>query len=282
MAMTTNSAPAKFSWADVVKGSVEPSPPVALKPAARGEMRCHCQGEILIMCGHYGWIKTFDEIDYADLEKTAGRVYVHKRDVENGASLASGDVVSFYLYADDQGLGAECCQLQQPHAKTLDAGADEFVPAPSWNVGATEFVPSFANSAKDGLNMEAAEFVPSGFKFTSTDVPEFVPTCGAFNVAVPASNVNSINLAYWSDDESDDECSVMSSDVGKAGRDAALKSPRSSSEHDSISTGAWSDSEDETTALEGLDIPAGWRAPPGLSLPKGWRPPPGLKLVAVA
>lgn len=234
------------------------------------------------MCGHYGWIKTFDEIDYDDLEKTAGRVYVHKRDVENGDSLASGDVVSFYLYADDQGLGAECCQVQQPVAKSLDADADVFVPAPNWNVGATEFVPSFANNSKDGLNMEAAEFVPTAFEFTSSDVPEFVPTFGPFNEAVTGSNVNAINLAYWSDSESDDECSVMSSDVGKPGRNAALKSPRASSEHDSISTGAWSDSEEETTVLEGLDLPAGWRAPPGLSLPKGWRPPPGLTLVAVA
>jgi len=178
------------------------------------------------MLGHYGWIMTFDDIDHTNVAMTAGRVYVHRRDVEHGVSLERGDIVSFYLYADDQGLGAEGCQLEESASPTMCADADEFVPsfaAPlaSWNVCASEFVPTstipsslsieaaeFVPTSFDipsGFSMEAAEFVPSKF---NSDVPAFIPAATCSNMVLPSSNFTAINLAFFSDDESDDESSI--------------------------------------------------------------------------
>lgn len=193
------------------------------------------------MLSHYGWIMAFDDIDHADIGMTAGRVYVHKRDVVDGDSLAQGDVVSFYLYADDHGLGAECCQLEQSGPASPCAGAVESVPvedglhaspvndfpAPSWNVGAAEFVPT-PSIVACGLSLEATEFVPS--KFNEPEFPsaaEFMMRSGlpefcqpATSSSTPLANLNVANMrdafflnpAFFSDDESDDESSTVSND----------------------------------------------------------------------
>jgi len=177
-----------------------------------------------MMLGHYGWIMTFDDIDHPDTGMTGGRVYVHKRNVEHGVSLAQGDIVSFYLYADDQGLGAECCQLEQRPPLSLCADAAELVPdcagsPPSWNVCAAEFVPT----SNTGLSLEAPEFVPESttvFNCFSMEAAEFVPSSVPPLIAATkyssmvfsSPTINAINLAFFSDDESDDESSTDSND----------------------------------------------------------------------
>lgn len=244
MAVTTTStsitSPAKFSWADIVKGSEEPTK-YTLKPAMRGERRCFCQGEMLVMLGHYGWILPLDEIDHPDIGKTGGRVYVHKRDVAKGVSLVKGDIVSFYLYVDDQGLGAEECDLQQ-HASvgegqedsveirqepTLRADADDFVPsltcpAPGWNLGAAEFVP-MAPTIPSSFNAQATEFVPGSLGVIhlqgATVASDFTPKPSEL----------AINPAFLSDDESDDESSTVSNG-GFSGVDADKESIDSDTE----------------------------------------------------
>jgi len=309
MAMTTASTSVKLSFADIVKGSTEPTPPAPLKPAKRGEKRCFCQGEVLVMLGHYGWIMTFDDVDHADTAMTAGRVYVHKRDVEEGASLAPGDVVSFYLYSDDQGLGAECCRVDQSAARSLCTNAAEFVPSPpSWNKSAAEFVP-MPTTLPSGLSVEAAEFVPSSFGVLNASVPEFVPA---------SASITAINLAYLcdSDDESDEESSIVSSKDFDADKESDgddtdgscydildslqehwapkavsdlrhvanyknapwRKLSQAPSDDDSTSAGTVSESEEEQVVRSAV------RAPPGLSLPAGcirWRASPGLSLTAL-
>jgi len=255
MAVTTSSpASAKRSWADIVKGSdsptdFEPSAKSALQPATRGERRCFCQGEILVMLGHYGWIMTFDDIDHPDVDKTAGRVYVHKRDIEKGVSLEEGDVVSFYLYVDDQGLGAELCQFQHHRISpgdigqvekpelveealsqkiqpsTLRADALDFLPgsactAPSWNLLAAEFIPG-PSVPPMSFNTEAAEFVPTEIKFVNTMVPS-------------NPNVLSINPAFLSDDESDDEDSISNNSCGMDADKESLDSDEESSDTESM------------------------------------------------
>lgn len=215
MAAAATSIIVNRSWADIVKGdSIASGEQLqetrAVQPAARGERRCPCQGEILVMLGHYGWIMALDEIDHPDAAKTGGRIYVHKRDVMDGVSLRQGDRVSFYLYADDQGLGAEACELDQSALPTLNAEACEFVPvlksSPelAWNKGAQEFVP-----AATGFNSEAAEFVPSVVSTMNGDVKEFVPVSQCSNLT--AQNMFAINLAFFSDD-SDDDTSTVSND----------------------------------------------------------------------
>jgi len=274
------------------------------------------------MLGHYGWIMTFEDIDHADLEKTAGRVYVHKRDVEHGVSLAQGDIVSFYLYSDAQGLGAECCQVDQSASRSLCPDAKEFVPScvglpPSWNMSASEFVP-MPTTIPSGLSLEAAEFVPSNFFTMNVNMPEFVPASVCSNAVLPNANITAINLAFLcdSDDESDEESSIVSSkdfdgDKESDGDDTdsscydildslqedwgskavsdfhAAKhknapwrklSSQVPSDDDSTSAGTVSDSEEEPV------VHCAVRAPPGLSLPAGCircRAAPGLSLTAV-
>jgi hypothetical protein len=187
------------------------------------------------MLGHYGWIMTFDEIDHPDVGKTGGRVYFKKRDIVKGAVLAQGDIVSFYLYADDQGLGAELCQLEQRGSQGFHASADELVPcaesfcqpesasfladasdivptiacsAPCWNVCAAEFVPTSSESIQScgpsSFNSKAAEFIPSTCGTGVTH--DLAPGFGCSN-----PNVFAFNPAFFSDDESDDE-SVVNND----------------------------------------------------------------------
>jgi len=299
-ATITSAAQQKRTWADIVTGS-EASARRSVKPAKRGERRCFCQGEILVMLGHYGWILAMREIDHDDSAKTGGRVYVHQDDIDDHAVLRQGDIVSFYLYADDQGLGAEGCHLEtlasldatdcddatsQPLSTgqqryvdmynhfTFDIGkpnlqhdSSEFVPfgelaGSCWNPGAADFTPS-------GFNVQAAEFVPSSFSGASHEAAWGAASC------FPSTNAHqqcAINMAFFADDDSDtdddDATSVQSHLCGK--------SPRTSSVDGSTSAGS-SDSDSDDVEHVHPKLPAGFRPPPGLSL-EGWRPPPGLEL----
>jgi len=261
MAVTTTSTSVTRSWADVVKGRATPTPlepklpgfgesqpnfvtdvgaQPALKPAMRGERRGCWWGEILVMLGHYGWIMAFDEIDHPDAGKTAGRIYVHKRDVMKGVSLVQGDIVSFYLYADDKGLGAECCRLEQGasagqcanrdecvpvvdsfcqpvEAPIFLADADGFVPSgayqpPSWNVCAADFVPKPFTTFPSCFNVQATEFVRSHLSMMSSGAEDFTPATEYSDFAAPDPNVLTINHAILFDDESDEEASMPGND----------------------------------------------------------------------
>jgi len=284
----------------------------------RGERRCLCQGEILVMLGHYGWIMGFGEIDHPDVGKTAGRIYVHKRDVAKGVSLVQGDVVSFYLYVDDQGLGAEGCSLVQG----LGADAGEFEPplCSKWNTCAHEFVPTADTTVPSTFNVEATVFVPSQLNTMNCYAQEFVPCSGFSNM--PAPNVLAFNPAFLlddSDDESDDECSSVSND-GFSGNEADKESAGSDNEG-AVSIESWNlmnkswkkdkdvawsprldavvmhaplkpqgaSSDEDSTSIGGASDSEAegtsqftMRAPPGLSLPPGMRPPPGLSLPVCA
>jgi hypothetical protein len=64
------------------------------------------------MKSHYAWILPHHEIDHLDAWKHRGSIYLDMNDISAGAQLKNGDAVAFYLYADDNGLGAEDCQLK--------------------------------------------------------------------------------------------------------------------------------------------------------------------------
>ena len=173
-------------------------------------------------------------------------------DVAKGTTLMPGNVVSFYLYADEQGIGAECCQLEKnswpgtsedeakaqsvskesSEAPSFRADADEFVPGGasqpcSWNLCASEFVPT-STTTLCSFSAEAPEFVPCTMNSTAKEfVPitmnigaqEFVPSPATnhSNFVAPSLNVFAFNLALLSDsdDESDDDCSVVSEDLSE-------------------------------------------------------------------
>jgi len=314
MAETTTSISMKRSWADIVKGSTstptsDADVPICtmLQPGKRGDYRCPCRGEVLVMLGHYGWIMTFDAIDHADLAKTAGRVYVHKRDVADGASLSQGCVVSFYLYADDQGLGAECCQVEKRAPWDFSADAEEFVPVSDipYQTGESKVFTSLESLG--GWNAGAAEFVPNPVVTATAWCTS--NTQVAAGIATSTPNVLSINPAFFADDDSDDDSddefgadSVSGTSGGDADKDTCDSDKESScnssvdyTEHggkivwsdrmDAVAPHATSkcprdEMGDESTSAGTSDSEAerSVRTPPGLRLPPGFRPPPGLEL----
>lgn len=144
------------SWASIVAGPRSPqedttsaaaaakaatvAAPSPRRPGAKGSLQCVCRGKMLVMLGYYGWILPLDEIDHPDANKNGGRIYVRKRDFRRGAAPIEGDVVEFYLYVDDQGLGAESCRLESRSSRrrggTSGAGGTF-----AFSVEAAEFVP---------------------------------------------------------------------------------------------------------------------------------------------
>jgi len=175
-----------------------------LKPAPRGTKQCFCLGEVLFMCGHYGWLTTNSEIEHPSASKNGGRVYIHSRDVAQGITLLEGDKVAFHLYVDDQGLGAEHCRLQgwgdDPYAAPTQASA------PGMNRNAGVFVP--------GMNMAAKEFTPAGLH--SSESPHMgwaqAPRAAPMHMP-PVQSLNNfaLNEVCWADftDDSDSDGEVV-------------------------------------------------------------------------
>lgn len=106
-------APKPKSWADMVKGGektqVQEETKNLVVPGERGSRRVLCTGELLMMLGHYGWIMSLAGIDHPEKNRHGGRIYLKISDVRPGCVLTQGSLVSFYLYADADGLGAEDC-----------------------------------------------------------------------------------------------------------------------------------------------------------------------------
>jgi cold shock CspA family protein len=253
------------SWAQIVnkKAGVEDAN-AAVKPGNRGSLLRLVRGKVLTMLAHYGWLMVFGNVDHPSAEKHDGDVYVSKTDIVDGEELRPGDVVEFYLYADDQGLGAEECRVV------------ERAPEPSFNVDAAEFVPgSFM------LRADASEFVPN-WSFQQEDSDE--DSESDEDMPLQVDNVqdvaNRLATLFASDSESESEDEwerpAISSPLMKGHRapssDGSTAALSSDSEED-LSSGFGSDSEDEIPA--GWKVASGFRPPPGLSL-KGFRPPPGL------
>jgi cold shock CspA family protein len=213
------------------------------------------------MLGHYGWILPLEDIDHPASAHTDGKVYIHKRDIADGTQLAEGDVVGFYLYSDDQGLGAEEARcLEKATAKSFNASALEFVPkSQGMNSNAYEFVP--ADSLKSPtirMDKSAVEFMPFGCNASMSNVARL-------------QSVFAINLSYLSDDSSDDEDSDFEErprrEVGKAAErclspGASTSAGLSSDDEDDIAAGTCVASWPEA-CLEGQKF----RPPPGLTLP---------------
>lgn len=273
------------SEVEVVQESAQNSGP--LTPAPRGTRQCLCHGEVLTMFGHYGWLVSSQPIDHPARCKNNGRIYLHMRDVEGDLTLVEGDQVSFYLYVDDQGLGAEGCCLWGWSPEQACAAQERSV-APQVS----------------GLNPQAAEFVPAGKCLAVSAPAPPIPDANPYNVFV-------INEAYWSwsdfsddeDDEDDDE-SECDGDVESSCEHVPLGSrprrmakppgslnasfrsiaqegkPTRAHSCDSDSTGVSSDSEISSISGPGgtgVMPPLNDCPPPGLMHP-GIRPPPGLSL----
>lgn len=65
-------------------------------------------GEVLEWKGSYGWIKPHAELEHPQAHRRGGKIYAHKKDLSPGLEeLAEGLTVSFHIYEDPSGLGAE-------------------------------------------------------------------------------------------------------------------------------------------------------------------------------
>lgn len=141
---------------------------------------------------------SLQDIDHPEADRHGGRIYLRALDLRPGYLPKQGDEVTFFLYADENGLGAEdCFSTHDPHPpqppapprkqaysrpkkswghtetrKCMSAAAKEFVPTVlvplnaddekrlvTMNPGAKEFVPAPPGLGPT-LNAEATEFFP--------------------------------------------------------------------------------------------------------------------------
>lgn len=251
---STVAAPVTRSWAQIVHA--EPTNDVnmqkGLQPAKRGSLLRFCRGEVLKMMSNFGWLIVYGDVDHPSVEKHGGDVYIHKDDILE-SDLAPGDIVTFYLYADDKGLGAEECRVEKKAPSCL-------------NVNAAEFVPSYAECS---FNVCAKEF----------DMPT---TDELVDVDKVADVYSRLNTAFFACD-SDSDDSDSDEDLCQAWKEKRGGAP---SMDGSTSGGATSDSEEELSSEDSdseTEVPsetlAEWtkRLPLGMPLPLHFRPPPGLE-----
>jgi len=66
-------------------------------------------GEVVSMGKVFGWIKPTDTVEHELATKHGGKIYLHKNDISAGSELTKGSTVTFHVYADSSGLGAEEC-----------------------------------------------------------------------------------------------------------------------------------------------------------------------------
>jgi len=257
-----------------------------LRPAPKGSRWCLCAGEVLFMAGHYGWLTTDSIIEHPSAGKNGGRIYVHQRDVASSVTLVEGDKVVFYLYVDDQGLGAEECRLQAWEENPCVAAQ----PAPpSMNPNAAVFVPGTA---------PAVQFTPAP-SFSGWARPPASAPVQAFG---PTLNAFALNEAYWSDfsdDSSDSEVELVAAAKAEGDDDGDVESNGENSDSEGEKRGArWdlrtiprrvatrrtrrkakthSSGSSSTSVPSDSDGAAPLPPPPGLRHPS-FRPPPGLSL----
>lgn len=297
---TTSATPVIRSWAQIVQTGPEDTTKMqkGIRPAKRGSLLRFCRGEVVKMLQNYGWLMVYGSVDHPSVEKRGGDVYIHKDDVVVDESLSPGDVVTFYLYADDQGLGAEECRVEQKAASHFNPNAGEFVPS----------------GAKSTLNVCAKEFV-------MPTIDEFVDIQDVADVYSRLSNC----LLSLDDDESDSDnenpdeevsagltfgssCKDMDDmanvflclpkasssdseeeyDEGDGNATTPWKAKRAPSSAGSTSGGETNDFEEDISASDSSDSetdasreePTAWskRLPLGMALPIQFRPPPGLEL----
>lgn len=97
----------------------------AMQPGQRGDKSCLCSGHIQKRNGEHFWILPHHDIDHPDAWKRRGSIFLDAADVCADMECKVGNVVVFYLYADERGLGAEVCCLKSSFVMKLTA-------APLW------------------------------------------------------------------------------------------------------------------------------------------------------
>lgn len=274
-AITT--APVKRSWAQIVEGNSnsDKDSQKSKKPAARGSLMCSCRGEVLTMLSHFGWLMLYGDVDHVSAEQHEGDVYIHKDDVVDGETLRPGDIVHFYLYVDEKGIGAEECRLEQRSTSQFNSNAAPFVPmAETPNPESKGFT----------LSSSAEEYTP-GELVQATAEPE-IDILGWSNAFSRLAHIFALHEEDSDEEEypnamavSDDEYASSEAPVSEDDQYVIHKSwtaKHAPPSDGSTSAGETSDSEDECS-FEMLAV-LRKAMPPGMELPPNFRPPPGLSL----
>eukprot|EP00927_Polykrikos_kofoidii_P049717 TRINITY_DN43732_c0_g1_i1.p1 TRINITY_DN43732_c0_g1~~TRINITY_DN43732_c0_g1_i1.p1 ORF type:complete len:711 (+),score=142.27 TRINITY_DN43732_c0_g1_i1:135-2267(+) len=101
-----------------------------------------CTGSVTQWKGRFGWIWPDTPVKHDEAHKHGGRVYVHVKDVEDRVELAVGSAVSFVVYADGDGLGAEAVRIRD----TSEIAAPTEAPC----VGPGRGVPAVSRRSRSG------------------------------------------------------------------------------------------------------------------------------------
>lgn len=88
-------------------------PPPPDKATRQRIMPGRITGKLMKWRGVLGWIRPSEPIDHPEAEKHKKGIYLHEVDVQSGHEMFNGAEVKFFLYADEDGLGAEHCMLNQ-------------------------------------------------------------------------------------------------------------------------------------------------------------------------
>lgn len=224
------------SWSRIAQISCK-----AIRPGEKGQKSTKCRGQMLAVLGSYGWILPHDNICHPDCERHAGRIWVHKSDFRKGSKPQESDEVEFFLYVDENGLGAEDCHVRMagPRGKTRRSNPCKSDPV--------EQAPVFL------MSPHAHEFTPGHMNVHATD---FVPSQHQFEQMWPCATQSVMfNGDAFEDDDKDSDQEDHSTTAGESG---------DSEGESSMATG-------HNTGLPTID------PPPGLEW-NCWsiQPPPGL------
>jgi len=247
-----------MSWASIVIGKSESLESV--QPAARGSLLARCQGQLLVMLGHYGWIMSSQNVEHKDNQKHGGRIYVQRRDFRVGSEPKPGDEVVFSLYADSEGLGAEDVYV-----------VGEAVAEEEQQVGG-DLVGCDICDAADDLSESEDEWQPHSCDWAmNAHAPSFLPLCAphypnTYTPAAPCNKLDSFafNMSFFDDDsDSDDEfhCSASKNSFSNA------STSMGESDSDGDFPNDWFYPPPGLEAPEGLDVSRLIQPPPGLELP---------------
>lgn len=188
------------------------------------------------MLSQYAWLMVYGDVDDPSVEENGSDVYIHQDDVVGNERLCRGDVVTFYLYVDEEGLGAEECHVEKRAAPLVNPNAPDDLTKKSMVVPCTW-----------AMALSRMQKVFSDISFDDDDciVPRGPPKAFAFN---------EVRLGAYDDDE-------VHNDVSDASKPWKLnRTPPSDgstdggstqdSEEEEASSGKAYDSEEEDEAIE--------------------------------
>lgn len=98
---------------------------------------------------NFGWVQPFTKIQHEHAKKHRGMIYLALKDVvaDDNMKVKEGKIVDFFVYADNDGLGAEECRPRQALRMSLahsQANAT-FKDSPQWSefLANSEYYPGF-------------------------------------------------------------------------------------------------------------------------------------------